>query len=91
MPGYPTGPILKVYIGHGGKQGLSLVFGRSDGDEIKLDMTKGQLAAFLGTIPETLSRVFAKLSQSGIIDINGSRITLLNREQLQVLAEGRKI
>ncbi|MBC6477310.1 MAG: winged helix-turn-helix domain-containing protein [Hormoscilla sp. GM7CHS1pb] len=54
-------------------------------------MTKGQLAAFLGTIPETLSRVFAKLSQSGIIDVNGSRITLLNREQLQVLAEGRKI
>ncbi|MGK7902703.1 MAG: Crp/Fnr family transcriptional regulator [Hormoscilla sp.] len=64
---------------------------RADGDEIKLDMTKSQLAALLGTIPETLSRVFAKLSQSGIIDINGSRITLLNREQLQVLAEGRKI
>lgn len=64
---------------------------RADGDEIKLDMTKGQLAALLGTIPETLSRVFAKLSQSGIIDINASRITLLNREQLQVLAEGRNL
>lgn len=58
------------------------------GDEVKLDMTKTQLAAFLGTIPETLSRVFAKMSQDGLIAIEGSRIKLLNRERLAVLAEG---
>lgn len=61
------------------------------GDEVELDMTKTQLAAFLGTIPETLSRVFAKLSQDGLISIEGSRIQLLNRECLMVLAEGGKI
>ncbi len=61
------------------------------GDEVELDMTKTQLAAFLGTIPETLSRVFAKLSQDGLISIEGSRIQLLNRERLMVLAEGGKI
>jgi CRP/FNR family transcriptional regulator len=43
------------------------------GDEVELDMTKTQLAAFLGTIPETLSRVFAKMSQDGLIAIDGSR------------------
>jgi len=58
------------------------------GEEVELDMTKTQLAAFLGTIPETLSRVFAKLSQDGLIAIDGSRIKLLNRERLTVLAEG---
>lgn len=57
-------------------------------EEVRLDMTKAQLAAFLGTIPETLSRVFAKLSQDELISIDGSRIQLLNRERLRVLAEG---
>ncbi|HEY9649881.1 MAG TPA: Crp/Fnr family transcriptional regulator [Coleofasciculaceae cyanobacterium] len=58
------------------------------GDDIELDMTKTQLAAFLGTIPETLSRVFAKMSQEELISIEGSRIKLLNQERLKVLAEG---
>lgn len=58
-------------------------------EEVELEMTKGQLAAFLGTIPETLSRVFAKFSQSGMIRIDGSRIKLLDRQRLQMLAGGR--
>ena len=58
------------------------------GEEVELDMTKTQLAAFLGTIPETLSRVFAKMSQDGLIAIEGSKIQLLNRDRLTVLAEG---
>lgn len=55
-------------------------------EEVELEMTKGQLAAFLGTIPETLSRVFAKLSQSGLISINSGKIKLLDRGRLQILA-----
>jgi CRP/FNR family transcriptional regulator, dissimilatory nitrate respiration regulator len=55
-------------------------------DEVELDMTKTQLAALLGTIPETLSRVFAKLSLEEVIAIEGSRIQLLNRQRLNVLA-----
>jgi CRP/FNR family transcriptional regulator len=51
-------------------------------------MTKTQLAAFLGTIPQTLSRVFAKMSQDGLIAIDGYRIQLLNRRRLTALAEG---
>jgi CRP/FNR family transcriptional regulator len=58
------------------------------GDEVELDMTKTQLAAFLGTIPETISRVFAKMSQDGLIAIDDSRIKLLTRQRLTVLAEG---
>jgi len=55
-------------------------------DAVELDMTKTQLAAFLGTIPETLSRVFAKLNQDGLISIDGSKIKLLNRQRLRLLA-----
>ncbi|HBB33323.1 MAG TPA: Crp/Fnr family transcriptional regulator [Cyanobacteria bacterium UBA8803] len=58
--------------------------------EVELDMTKAQLAAVLGTIPETLSRVFAKLGQEGLIAINGSRIQLLDRQRLTAWAEGKR-
>ncbi|MFM6190509.1 helix-turn-helix domain-containing protein [Planktothrix sp.] len=49
---------------------------------LELDLTKTQLAALLGTIPETLSRVFARLTQEGLISIHGSSITILERSEL---------
>ena len=60
-------------------------------DTVKLDLTKGQLAAVIGTIPETLSRVFLKLSREGLIELNGSRITVLDRQQLEQLSLGGRI
>ena len=56
-------------------------------EQVELDITKTQLASLLGTIPETLSRVFAKLSQEELISINGSRIRLLNPKGLKILSE----
>ncbi|WP_199249137.1 Crp/Fnr family transcriptional regulator [[Phormidium] sp. ETS-05] len=56
--------------------------------EVELDITKGQLAALLGTIPETLSRGFAKLSQTGAIAVDGSKIRVLESDRLRDLAEG---
>ncbi len=52
-------------------------------DVINLDITKTQLAATLGTIPATLSRAFYRLSNEGLIAMNGSQIELLDRERLQ--------
>ena len=60
-------------------------------DTVTLDLTKGQLAAMIGTIPETLSRVFLKLSQEGLIELNGARITVLDRQRLKHLSLGKKI
>ncbi|ALF54045.1 hypothetical protein ACX27_16260 [Nostoc piscinale CENA21] len=45
-------------------------------DVVELDLPKAQLAALLGTIPETLSRAFYKLSQAGMIEMNGTQIRL---------------
>ena len=61
-----------VYLSH--EQG--------DSDEVELDISKGQLASLLGTIPETLSRIFAKMSEEGLIQVNGRKISLLNRQVL---------
>jgi CRP-like cAMP-binding protein len=56
-------------------------------DAVSLNVSKGQLASLLGTIPETLSRIFAKLSGQRLIRVEGSRITLLNRQGLEDLAQ----
>lgn len=59
---------------------LSEEQGRSH--EVELDISKGQLASLLGTIPETLSRIFAKMSDEGLIQVNGRKISLLDRPGL---------
>lgn len=56
--------------------------------QVELAIAKTQLAAYLGTIPETLSRIFARLNKAGYIASEGAVITLLDREGLQDLAEG---
>ena len=50
---------------------------------VELDISKGQLASLLGTIPETLSRIFSKMNDEGLIEVNGKRITLLDPEGLR--------
>jgi CRP/FNR family transcriptional regulator len=58
-------------------------------DVFELDLPKGQLAALLGTIPETLSRTFYKLSQEGIIEMNGTTVRLCDRDRLRNLEKNK--
>ena len=59
-------------------------------DVLELDVSKTLLANFLGTIPETLSRILAKMTQGGLIEVDGRRIRLLNRRALEELAAGTR-
>lgn len=56
--------------------------------EITLSISKGQLASLLGTMPETLSRIFARMSRGELIDVSGRLIRLMDIERLQALSEG---
>jgi len=58
---------------------------------VSLPISKGQLASLLGTIPETLSRILARMSTSGLIDVSGGEITLLDAAGLEDLAETGKL
>lgn len=59
---------------------------------LELAVTKAQLASLLGTIPETLSRILGKLSSQGLIESDGRRIRIMDREGLRDLAEsGRRL
>ncbi|MBT4087473.1 MAG: winged helix-turn-helix domain-containing protein, partial [Deltaproteobacteria bacterium] len=51
-----------------------------------LNITKGQLASLLGTIPETLSRMMARMSIQKLIEVQGRGITIQNYLGLEDLA-----
>lgn len=52
-------------------------------DVLELDISKGHLASLLGTIPETLSRIFGKMSEEGLIEVNGRKIKIIDPERLE--------
>lgn len=54
---------------------------------VKLEVTKSQLAASLGTISATLSRALYRLSEEGLIAVNGSEIELLDLDRLASLSQ----
>ncbi|MDY7037181.1 MAG: Crp/Fnr family transcriptional regulator [Thermodesulfobacteriota bacterium] len=60
-------------------------------DQVSLTISKGQLSSLLGTIPETLSRILAKMSSKNLIEVNGREIRLLNHSGLEDLAKTGKL
>lgn len=61
--------------------------GKGNG-HLELNITKGQLASLLGTIPETLSRILARMADQELIGLEGKRVKILDREGIEELAEG---
>ena len=57
------------------------------GDVVILAISKGQLASLLGTIPETLSRIFGKMANQNLIRVDGRNIHLVDLAGLKELAE----
>lgn len=64
-----------------------LEIGAGQKKQFDLPIAKSQLASKLGTVSETLSRTFRKLSDEGIIRVNGKTIHILDAERLLDLAE----
>ncbi|MEE9442599.1 MAG: Crp/Fnr family transcriptional regulator [candidate division Zixibacteria bacterium] len=58
--------------------------------KITLAEKKMTLASILGTIPETLSRAFAKLTKIKVIEVSGQEITVNDPAQLEEIAAGKK-
>jgi CRP/FNR family transcriptional regulator len=58
------------------------------GLEVDLGMPKSELASALGTVPETLSRAFARLRDSGVVEVHGRRVVVLDVRGLATLGSG---
>ena len=60
-------------------------------DFVTLDISKGQLASLLGTIPETLSRILTRMHKQGLIETRDRTIRFLDRAGLESLSiDGKK-
>ncbi len=70
---------------------LYLVAEQKNSERVTLTITKGQLASLLGTIPETLSRMMARMSGQKLIDVQGKEISLLNLDSLEELAASGRL
>ena len=82
---------LKEVPGRLAKYLLYLSGGNGD-SEVVLDVSKGQLASLLGTIPETLSRILARMHRQGLIRLRGSQIRILDRPGIEQIAlEGKML
>jgi len=58
---------------------------------IHLNISKGQLASLLGTIPETLSRIFSKMNKLELIEVEGRKIKVFDLKGLEEMSEHGKI
>ncbi|MFZ7103057.1 MAG: Crp/Fnr family transcriptional regulator [Peptococcaceae bacterium] len=67
--------LLALAEGHGRKV--------EQGVELCLNITRHDLAAFVGTTRETISRILSKLNQGKIIDISGKSIIITDLEALK--------
>lgn len=59
---------------------------RTSQSTLTLPISKANLAAFLGTIPETLSRSLHELENRGFVSVQGKQIVIRNASQLQQMA-----
>jgi CRP/FNR family transcriptional regulator len=55
-------------------------------DHVTLKISKAQLASLLGTVPETLSRILARMTGQHLIEVTGRDIRLVNRRGLENLS-----
>lgn len=69
---------------------LELAGEGADTVHLQLPISKSQLASRLGTVSETLSRTFRKLSDDAIIAVRGKEIEILDPDRLEDLAESTR-
>ena len=57
-----------------------------DGRRFRLSMTRPDIASFLGLTPETVSRLFTRFRDEGLLGVSAKQVQLLRPRQLRALA-----
>ena len=56
---------------------------------LDLGISKGELAAAVGTVPETLSRAFQQLTRAGAVETRGRKVVIKDRALLERVARAK--
>ncbi len=70
------------------QRALAVGVATPEGLEVSLGMTKAELASSLGTVPETLSRAFARLRDDGVLVVRGQSVVVKDVGALARLGAG---
>ncbi len=69
---------------------LLLLRSTQNSNILELDLPKGLIASYLGTIQETLSRVFKKMSEQGLIKVERKTVEIIDEATLELIASGEQ-
>jgi len=58
---------------------------------VRLPISKAQLSNLIGTTPETISRMFKKMGDAGLIAVQTRTIDIQNKEGLEDLSESGRL
>lgn len=54
-------------------------------------MTRGDIGNYLGLTVETISRLLGRFQKSGLIEVKGKYITIVDHQELNLLAGNSRI
>lgn len=66
---------------------LDDTFGRNEDGSLHIQLSREELAGMIGTATESCIRLLSEFNKSGLIDLNGKKISILDRSKLKRLAE----
>ena len=66
---------------------LEDTFGKNEDGSLHIQLSREELAGMIGTATESCIRLLAEFNKGGVIDLNGKRISITDRNKLKRLSE----
>lgn len=66
---------------------LDDTFGRNEDGSLHIQLSREELAGMIGTATESCIRLLSEFNKSGLIDLNGKKISIVDRNKLKRLSE----
>jgi CRP-like cAMP-binding protein len=66
---------------------LEDTFGKNSDGSLHIQLSRDELAGMIGTATESCIRLLSELNKSGVIDLTGKRITIVDRNKLKRMSE----
>lgn len=66
---------------------LEETFGKNTDGSLRIQLSREELAGMIGTATESCIRLLSEFNKNGLIELNGKRISLLDRTKLKRLSE----
>jgi len=66
---------------------LDDTFGRNEDGSLHIQLSREELAGMIGTATESCIRLLSEFNKTGLIDLNGKKITIVDKNKLKRLAD----